>query len=68
MPRESLLKEGQWPVAALRTGAFVGFAQQAVERCIQEGRCTFAATGASWMPQVGACVDACVGPMVGGRV
>lgn len=53
VPREPLLGEGEWPVAgALRTDGFSGFAQRAVERCVDEGRCTFAATGASWMPQV----------------
>lgn len=54
--KEPLLQEGTWPVSVLATDGFLGYAQQAVERCVQEGRCTFAATGASWMPQVRCCM------------
>ncbi len=49
--REPLLQQEEWPAGALATDAIVGYAQAAVERSIQEGQCTFAATGASWMPQ-----------------
>ena len=49
--REPLLQQEEWPAATLATDAIVGYAQAAVERSIQEGQCTFAATGASWMPQ-----------------
>lgn len=52
VPHDSLLREGEWPKAELGTGEFAGYAQAAVERCIQEGVCTFTATGSSWMHQV----------------